>query len=216
MRGGPVSRYVAVVSVGTCLTEEWSNSVTEQRPTDEAVDGQIVPPGKYTAPPEDAPGDAPEYPDGPVRVGESPEEEELDPKEKITALTEEEREQFRSLLTVGKRLKKIHVLERPVIISSLMADDVLRIGLHVQDYRDTQAFAQAYQAATVAASVKKLEGTSWEDTLEMNPDPDVLFRKNWERTIELYPLVIQYIYNEVVTLDAEFAELAAKLGKLSG
>lgn len=181
--------------------------MSDDQPKDEALDEGLLPP--TDAPP---PG-FPDMPEGPIRVGEEPDPED-DEDDDVTELTKEEREQFNSLLTVGKRLKKITVLDRPVVISSLMVDDVIRVGVKVKEYRDTQAFAQAYQAAMCAASIKSVDGQSWENTLEVSPDPDVLFDQKWNKVLDFYPLVISYIYNEVIALDAEFSELAAKLGKL--
>ncbi|QGJ94904.1 tail assembly chaperone [Gordonia phage RedWattleHog] len=177
--------------------------MTDETPYDEALDAGL-----------ETPDLAALDPDRPKQKPEGEPEEVSGPE--ITELTEEERQQFSSLVNVGKRLKKITVLDRPVTIASLMADDIIRVGEKVRPYRESQAFSQAYQAAMCAAAIKSVDGQSWENTLEANPDADVLFEQKWQRVIQFYPLVIQYIYNEILTLDAEFSELAEKLGKLKG
>lgn len=173
-------------------------------PEDEALRDALTPP-------EEEPQSLPEEP---VRVGEVEEDDAPEEKSEVTELSDEERQQFNALISVGKRVKKITVLDRPVTIASLMVDDVIRVGEKVKEYRDSQSFPQAYQAAMCAASIKSVDGQSWENTLEADPDPDVLFDQKWRKVLGFYPLVIQYIYNEVIALDAEFAELATKLGKL--
>lgn len=179
-----------------------------QPPRDEAVD-------ELLAPPESGPDAPPAQEPDVTRVGTVETEDEPEGLE-VTELNSAEREQFKSLLTVGRRIKKILVLDRPVVISSLMTDDIVRIGEKTKAHRDSQSFSQVYQAATVAAAIKSLEGKSWENTLEADPDPDVLFDMKYERVLQLYPLVVQFIYNEVVQMDVEFSELATKLGKLKG
>ena len=48
----------------------------------------------------------------------------------------------------------------------------------------------------------------------MTPDED--FDAKVEVLRKYYPIVITQIYNAVMALDQEFAELAVKLGKLDG
>lgn len=186
-------------------------AIEDDTPRDEALDEGLEAPDLSKLNPD---LDNPDI----TRVGELEEADgEEDTGPEVTELTPEERQQFDSLLTIGKRIKKVIVLDRPVVIASLMVDDIIRVGEKVKPYRDSEvAFPKAYQAAVCAASIKSVDGQSWENTFEANPDPDVLFEQKWERVIRFYPLVVQNIYQEIITLDAEFAELAEKLGKLKG
>lgn len=180
----------------------------EDPPVDEAVDPAFVSPEDFEGLPDR------------IRVSDDPdpdgvhEEPEIPPKENITELTPAEREQFSSLMRIGKRTKKVSVMGFPVVLSSLNGADEVRIGLAVKDYKDTQGYSRAYQAAVIGSAIRSTEGQSWDNTLEQDPDPDVLFEKKFRRALDLYPLVIQYIYNEVLKMEAEFAELAGRLGKL--
>lgn len=175
---------------------------TTDQLVDEAEDELILPP-------EDA--EAITQP-GVVRVdSDEPEAEPVE--ETVTELTAEEREQFRYLLTVGRRTKNVEVVGHPVVISSLTCEDEIRIGAKVKEHRDSQGFARAYQCAMVAASVKSVDGESWDNWLEVNPDPDMVFDKKYRKAQQYHPLVVQYIYREVIALDSEFAELVDKLGK---
>lgn len=138
-----------------------------------------------------------------------------DPDEPETVeLTAEERRQFRTLLTIGKRTKTVPVFDHSVVIQSLSCDDELRIGLYVKDHRDSTGYSRAYQCATVAASIKSVDGEQWGVGLTTEPDPDSEFERKYKKVVKLHPMVVQMIYNEINKLDLEFAELAAKVGKL--
>lgn len=141
-------------------------------------------------------------------------EPEVKPEEQITELTEEERAQFRSLLAIGKRVKTVYLFDQKIEIATLMSDDEIRVGDRVKKHVDSPAYNRAYQVAYVASAIRSVNGESWMNTLEQNPDPDVLFESKLRKAERLYPLVVQYIYRECISMDTEFAELAAKLGKL--
>lgn len=166
----------------------------EQGPIDETLEG-FAPPDFSGPEPED--------------VAPEPEPEE-EPK---TELTPEERDMFRTLMTIGRRQKTVHLFDFPVVIRSLTCDDHIRIGDAVKKHRDSQGFGRAYQVAYLAASVLSVEGVSWENTLTPL-DADALFWHKYEKAKAFYPLVASKLYDEAVNLDVEFAELAEKLGKL--
>jgi len=178
-----------------------------ETPVDETVDEGIAPPSQKPL------SDLPDR----IRVDDDPDPDGADeqkPEDTVTELTEEEREQFKTLLTVGRRTKKITVLDHAITIASLNCDDEIRVGAKTKEHRDSQAYGRAYQCAVVAASIRSVDGQSWENTLEANPDPDVVFENKHEKVRQFYPLVVQYVYSEVIKLDSEFAALAEKLGKL--
>lgn len=135
-------------------------------------------------------------------------------EEETVELTPEERQQFRTLLSIGRRTKKISIFDHSVVIRSLNCDDELRIGLYVRDHRDSTGFSRAYQCATVAASIKSVDDEVWDFGLTSEPDPDAVFERKHKKVVDLHPMVVQMIYNEITKLDLEFAELAAKVGKL--
>lgn len=152
-----------------------------------------------------------------VRVGddiEDPEAEgETRPEDNRTDLTDEERKQLVSLMTLGKRLKTVNILGHEVVLSSLMSEDELLIGDYVRPYMDTLAQARAYQIATVASAVRKVDGEQWGISLSENPAPEDGFYLRVEKVKKFHPLVLQYIFNECREIETEFADLARKLGK---
>lgn len=167
---------------------------------DEAIDGEL-------SPPEDRvridPGD-----DG-VEM-----QEDAEPEPPVTELTAEERAQFRTLLTVGQRTRSFDLFEHKITIASMTCDDELRVGLAAKPYRDTDAWSRAYQSAVVAAVVRTVDGRPLTTELRDDVDPSVRFQERLDVVLRYNPLVVQYIYAEYLKLEAEFADLARKLGKL--
>ena len=152
---------------------------------------------------------------GKLRVGEEPELEPEEPEaEPVTELTDEERKQFRTVMAIGKRTKKFSLLDHPFVIQTIMCDDELRIGLTVRKFQDTTSFSRAYQCATVAAAIVSVDGENWNNSLAANPDYDELFARKFDKVVKMHPMVVQYVYDQVKTLEVEFAQLLAKLGKL--
>lgn len=140
-------------------------------------------------------------------------EEETSP----TELTPQERADFASLLTCGRRSKTITVMGHPVVIQTLTVADEMRIGLFTKKYLDSQlGFQRAYQVAVCAAGIRELQGQPLFTSLREVTSEDEIFDKKVEAATKLYPVVITQIYQAILDLEREFAELAIKLGKLSG
>lgn len=157
-----------------------------------------------------------EPPEDRVRVAddlEDPENTKKAPSDDITELTDEERKQLVNLMSMGKRIKPVSILGHEVVLSSLMSEDELLIGDYTKPYMDTLAQARAYQIATVASSIRKVDGEQWGVSLAEHPAPEEEFFLRVEKVKKLHPLVLQYIFNECRTIETEFAELARKLGK---
>lgn len=143
-------------------------------------------------------------------------EGQADPEDQVTELTDEERTLFRSLLTVGKRSKTISVMDHTVVIETLRVDDELRIGLHCKPFQDTQAFSRSYQLAVCAAGIRSVDGRALYNPLTAEPELDTVFDEKVKVLKSYYPVVVNQIYRQILELEAEFAELAKKLGKLPG
>lgn len=136
--------------------------------------------------------------------------------EEITALDDEERMWFETLLTVGRRSKTITVMGHEVVIQNLNTDDDLRIGLFCKDFQGAPpADSRAYQVATCAAGIRSIDGLPLYQPLGENSDQEA-FDQRLNRLRQYYPVVITQIYREILSLDGEFMELAQKLGKLKG
>lgn len=136
-------------------------------------------------------------------------------EEEVTELTDEERVLFQSLMTVGRRSKSIDVLGHTVVIQSLRVADDLRIGLWCKKYEETRGFQRAYQLGVCAAGIRTIDGKPLYESLTPSAE-DEIFESKVEKLQDYYPIVINQIYNSIIGLDAEFAELAMKLGKLKG
>jgi len=137
-------------------------------------------------------------------------------EEQKTELTAEERRDFAMLLTMGRRVKKITVMDHPVTIQTLKTGDEMRIGLYTKEYLDTQGFTRAYQVGTCAAGVIDIDGFPLYQAISEKESKDAIFAKKTEKLEEHYPIVVSQIYQEIIALEREFAELAVKLGKLPG
>lgn len=146
---------------------------------------------------------------------ESPGEDDAPPP--VTELTDQERRDFASLLTCGRRSKTITVMGHPVVIQTLTTADEMRIGLFTQKYADTQlGFQRAYQVGVCAAGIREVQGKPLFSSLREITSEDEIFDKSVEAVREFYPIVVTQVYQAIMDLEREFAELAIKLGKLSG
>jgi hypothetical protein len=154
------------------------------------------------------------------RVVEEPfedEEDEEEEEETVTVLTAQERADFASLMTCGRRSKTITVMGHPVVIQTLTVADEMRIGLFTKKYLDSQlGFQRAYQVAVCAAGIRELQGRPLHSSLYETTSPDEIFDKSVAEVEKLYPIVVTQVYQAIMDLEREFAELAIKLGKLPG
>lgn len=166
------------------------------------------------APPEEFPFVEPTVAEG---EAERVKVEEAVPEETITELTDEERTWFSTLLTCGRRHKTITVMgDHKVAVQTLNADDDLRIGMYTKAFKDSDAYPRAYQIAVCAAGIRTVDGRPLYQPITDSEDEDAVFAEKVERMRKFYPVVITDIYRAIMDLDTEFAELARKLGKLSG
>lgn len=181
-------------------------------PEDESVDPDLEPPRPRTKA-EGVESPEEELPDR-VRVGDDEPEEDDKPDAGNTELTEEERESFRNLMTVGRRTKTVTIFDHKVVLASLNVDDEVVIGQATKDFVGSQTFPRVWQSATVAAAIRSVDGEAWGQSLFSDAEPETRFMDKWEKVRRFYPLIVQYLYNEVIQMESEFAELARKLGKL--
>lgn len=189
---------------------------SEDRPVDTTIDPDIRPPDREVL---EAVGEPVEEENRRI-VGELIEPVEDKPAEPEIKLTNEERQDLERLLTVGRRYKTINVADHEVRIRTLKTGDEMRIGLYTKPYLESHAFARAHQIAVIASglvSIKKngIDQDLWTSLKEVT-DPDEIFAKNVDALKEFHPPVVVKIYDEIMTLEREFAELAVKLGKLLG
>lgn len=173
-------------------------------PIDPAVEPGIEPPAMPTRRVvAEEPGDDPQSPEKTPIV--------------VTELTDSERADFASLMTCGRRSKTITVMGHPVVIQTLTTADEMRIGLYTKDFADTQlGFQRAYQVAVCAAGVREVQGKPLFTSLREITSDDKVFDRSAAEIKKFYPIVITQIYQAIMDLEREFAELAIKLGKLSG
>lgn len=176
------------------------NTLSEELPVDAAIDPDLV------------------GPEGRVIHGDPVEVEEARrPEPEVTTLTEDERRDFSMLMTCGRRTKKITVMGHPVVIKTLTTADEMRIGLYTKPYLDSRlGFQRAWQVAVCAAGIVEAQGRPLVSDLRQSTDEDEIYAKRVEAVKEFYPIVVVQIAEAVMALEKEFAELADKLGKLSG
>lgn len=193
-----------------------SEDTHDLAPEDESVDPDLDPPRKRrerTEGDESSPEDIPER----IRVDDEPELEEDEPEPESdprTQLSAEERENFRDLLTVGRRTKTVDLFDHKIVLASLNVDDEVMIGQATKDFIGSQTFPRVWQSATVAAAIRSVDGEAWGQSMFQDEEPEVRFSSKWKKVRSMYPLVIQHLYNEVIQMESEFAELARKLGKV--
>jgi hypothetical protein len=137
--------------------------------------------------------------------------------DEVTELTDDERVWFSTLLTCGRRYKTITVMgDHKVSVQTLNADDDLRIGMYTKEFKDSDAYPRAYQIAVCAAGVRNIDGRPLYQSITDSEDEGAVFSEKVDRMRKFYPIVITEVYRAIMDLDAEFAELARKLGKLNG
>jgi hypothetical protein len=144
-------------------------------------------------------------------------EDESDEPEKVpvTVLSEDERLDFSSLLTVGRRSKKLMIADHEVTIETLTVSDELRIGLYTKPHMGSQGFSHAYRIGVLASGIREVNGQPLFRSLKQL-DKQEHFDKAVTIVEQYYPIVVDRLYTEIMNLDREFAELAIKAGKLSG
>jgi hypothetical protein len=185
-----------------------AETIVDEAPVDPAVDPDLMPP-------------SPPSGDQRVVVASDPRMEENEGSApeavQVTELTSEERRDFSALMTCGRRSKTITVMGHPVVIQTLTTADEMRIGLFTKTYSDTQlGFQRAYQVAVCAAGIREVQGKPLFTSLREVTSEDEIFDKSVEEVRKFYPVVVTQIYQGIMDLEREFAELAIKLGKLSG
>ena len=181
-------------------------------PEDETVDPDIEPPRSRQAEGVES-SEVPEASER-IRVEDPEDEGDGDQKDSETTLSDEERESFRNLMTVGRRTKTVTVFDHKVVLASLNVGDEMMIGQATKDYVGSQTFPRVWQSATVAAAIRSVDGEAWGQSIYADAEPEVLFEEKWEKVRRFYPIIVQHLYNEVIQMESEFAELARKLGKL--
>ena len=143
-------------------------------------------------------------------------EDEIPEEEQKTELTAEERRDFSRLLTMGRRVKKIVIMDHPVTVQTLKTTDEMQIGLYTKPYLESQGFSRAYQVGMCAAGVVDIDGSPLYEPISQAEDESSIFSQRADKVKEYYPIVVTQIYQAIVDLEREFADLAIKLGKLSG
>jgi hypothetical protein len=167
-----------------------------------------------------------EIPDLPPTAAEMPLEEEFTETRRLVGgpvedegvftPTDDERAQFVSLMTCGKKTKVIDVMGHSVGIESLNVDDDLRVGMFTKDFLGSDAYSRSIQVATCAAGIRTIDGRLFYTALSEDETTESIFAAKVTKLLKYRPVVITEIYREVLNLDVEFVELALKLGKLKG
>lgn len=142
-------------------------------------------------------------------------EEEVEEDSPITELTTEERDHFETLLTIGRITRTVEVFGHKIQLTTVTTEDMMKVGLACKDYKGSEGYARAYQSAVVAACIRSVNGESWNNALAPGDEEGVYYEK-LAKVRRLYPLVVFEIYQRAMELEAEFAELVNKVGKVKG
>lgn len=136
--------------------------------------------------------------------------------EELWEPTDEERDQFATLLNCGKRSAVVTVMGHKVGIESLNVDDDLRVGLFTQHYLGTEAYGRAVALATCAAGVRTIDGRMLYTPISVDESPESIFDAKLEKLRGYHASAIMEIHPHILQLDIDFANLAVSLGKLKG
>jgi len=176
----------------------------------------IQPPGFFSASSQVPPPPAADPVGEPVAQEDIPEPPPPAEEEEVTELTDEERNTFKQLLTVGRRTKTFDLFGHTVTVQSLRVSDDLRIGMYCRDHAGSTMAFRATQLATCAAGLQAIDGAPLYQPLTATESEDEIFNKKVEILKDYYPVTIEKIYRAIIELDIEFGQLLEKLGKLEG
>ena len=130
-------------------------------------------------------------------------------------LTPEDELLFEELIMIGRRQKQVRVAGHHILLSTMNTDVELQIGLLTKEFMGSDAYARAYKAAVVAASVTEIDGRPVYQPLSPGEeDTTIIVRKKFERVREYYPIIVDMIYNHVMELEQELFPLVEKLKKM--
>lgn len=122
---------------------------------------------------------------------------------------------FEELLLIGRREKQISVAGHRILLSTMNTDVELQIGLLTKEFMGSDAYARAYKASVVAASIKEIDGRPLYQPLSPGEeDTTTVVRKKFEKVREYYPIIVDMIYNRVMELEQELFPLVEKLKKM--
>ena len=144
----------------------------------------------------------------------SKKQEEESPEEGVVELTEEERSQFRTVLTIGRMRRRIFVFDHPFDICTPNIDEELAIGLFTSKYRETDFAMRAYQTAVAAAAIEKVDNKPLYVPLTEETDTEVLFNEKMKIVLKWHSSIVREVYEGVISLESRFAEVVNTLGRL--
>ncbi len=151
----------------------------------------------------------------PEEVEAQQKREEAAKAEELTVLDEEDLSTFRSLLTIGERIKTMDVMGHEVVFRTLNSEDEMRVGLYTKQYDGSRGLSRAYQVAVLACAIQTVDGIPVYSPLG-EESADVVFDKKFKAIQKYYPITVSMIYDAVIAAEVEFVELAKKLGKIPG
>jgi len=128
-------------------------------------------------------------------------------------LTEDEQQNFESIITFGKKTAVDEVFGHSVFLSTLTVEEELQIGLLVKPYLNTDAYYRAYKTAVVAASVKEIDGQPVYQPMSAHEDSNQIMRKKWDKIKTFYPIIVDSMYNCVTRLEEELGGLIEKISR---
>lgn len=142
--------------------------------------------------------------------------EEEQPKGVLTEFSDEDRDWFKTLLTLGRREKTVELYGHQVRIQTLKVKDELRLGLFTKPHKGSDFYGRAHQLATCAAGLKLIDGKPVVPHPLTPDDEESTFQNKIDVLEEYYPIFITSLYEKINELEVEASKLIETLGKRLG
>lgn len=184
-------------------------------PEDEALIPAPVPEGTAaaSAPPAPPPVDDSRAEEAHSESGQDADDEDSEP---LPEFDPRWREEFHGLLYLGRLTHDFEYLGHSFRIRTLSTADLLEVALVVKQYTETLGATRAFNAAIVAASLVSIDNHPLPVPITTKPtDTEFRNRFNWA-TQNLFPPVMDVLYQEYLVLNATVAKVFDALGEASG
>lgn len=126
------------------------------------------------------------------------------------------RSAFEGLCYIGKLRREFDAYGHPVVIRTMVTDEVLEVGLLSAPYIGTLGEMKAYQAALVAGCVVSIDGKPLPMPLtDVEGDTPLANRFNYVKSHWFSP-VLDRVYQEYLLLEVQVDMVMKSLGEASG
>jgi hypothetical protein len=128
----------------------------------------------------------------------------------------EMRKPFEGLLYIGLLRTQFTWMGHTFEIRTLNDDEILEVGLITKPYFGTIAEAKAYQTATVAACIERVDGQALPVPLAASAQDTVLHTRFRWVSRNYFPPTIDAVFEQYLLLDAQVEKVLEAVGNGSG